>query len=193
VEEGTLRRFIILSVFAFLFISSAFVFAEGRNSFAIAAGGAWPENIDPTWYVTASYRWHLEDNYTIEPDFGYWKQDQAETLHLGSGDLIYSLRDIHAGGNFLFMGTWGDVGMYGGGGAAAHWRKREIFQNVNPPKNNPDLEETRLGLQIVFGLDFPISESLDLTAAIRDDFIFRGDLDTQTVFKAYAGLRFLFE
>jgi len=135
----------------------------------------------------------LEDNWAVEPDFGYWKQDQAQTLHLGNGDLIYSLRDIHAGGNFLFMGTWGDVGMYAGGGAAAHWRKRETFQDVNPPKNNPDLDETRLGLQIVFGLDFPLNNSLDLTAGIRDDFIFRGDLDTLTVFKAYGGLRFLFD
>ena len=188
-----MRRFIFLLIFGFLFISSALVFADGRNSFAVAAGGVWPENIDPTWYVTASLRWHLEDNWAVEPDFGYWKQNEAQTVHLKRGDLVYSLRDIHAGGNFLFMGTWGDVGMYAGGGAAAHWRKRETFQEVQPPENHPDLEETRLGLQIVFGVDFDLTQSLDLTAGIRDDFIFRGDLDTLTVFKAYAGLRFMFD
>jgi hypothetical protein len=187
-----LRRFIfavvLICLVSFSFQTEA---AEGRNSVSVAGGGAWPEGMDATWYITAAARWHLDDNWAIEPDFGYWKQDEAEVVHLQRGDLIYSLRDIHAGGNLLFIGSWGDVGLYTGGGAAAHWRSREISQNVTPPNVNPDADTTRLGLQILFGVDIPISDGIDVTAAVRDDFIFRDDdLDTQVVFKAYAGLRF---
>jgi hypothetical protein len=159
---------------------------------------AWPENTDATWYITGGFRWHMDDNWAIEPDFGYWKQDEAQELVLRRGTVIYSLRDIHAGANLLFTGTWGDIGLYTGGGAAAHWRKRETERDVTPPENSPEIDATRLGLQIVFGVDIPISRAMDFTIAIRDDFIFRGDdrgvdLDTQTVFKAYGGLRFYFE
>jgi hypothetical protein len=53
---------------------------------------------------------------------------------------------------FFLFGSWGDIGMYGGGGAAAHWRKRVAERDLVPP-TNPELEETRLGLQILWGID----------------------------------------
>jgi len=189
----TLRRFIIALAFGFMLICSARVFADGRNSAAVTGGIVWPENTNATWGVSANTRWHFEDNWAVEPDFGYWKKNKAETLHLGSGDLLYSLRDIHLGANLLYMGTWNDVGLYAGGGAAAHWRKRETFQDVIPPKNNPDLDETRLGLQILFGVDIPITNAIDVTTVVRDDFIFRGNLDTLTVLSLSAGLRFYWD
>lgn len=170
--------------------------AEGRESFWGAGGMAWPEGTDATWYVTGGFRYHLDDNWAIEPDFGYWKQDEAQELRLNRGTVVFSLSDFHVGGNLMLVGSWGDVGLYAGGGAAAHWRKSQIEQNVNPPHDSPEIDETRLGLQVIFGADFPITTNMDITAAIRDDFIFRGedetglDLDTQVVFKAYAGLRF---
>jgi opacity protein-like surface antigen len=191
-----LKRFLLAVVLGCILIGSSFAYAagQGRNSVAVAGGLAWPENIDATWYVTAGFRFHVDDNWAIEPDFGYWKQNEAESVQLSAGTLIYSLSDLHVGGNVLYIGSWGDIGMYAGGGAAAHWRKREIHQNVTPPKNNPDVDETRLGLQILWGLDIPIAHSVDFTVAIRDDFIFRDDdLDTQTVFKAYGGVRFYFD
>jgi hypothetical protein len=174
--------------------------ADGRNSAAIAGGAAWPEDIDGTWYVTAGFRWHVDDNWAIEPDFGYWNQKNAQELCLARGCVDFGLRDIHAGGNLLFIGTWGDVGLYTGGGAAAHWRESEITNQVSPPHRSAQdgLSETRLGLQILFGVDIPITNSVDITAAIRDDFIFRDDdevdLDgVSVVLKVYGGLRFYFE
>jgi hypothetical protein len=83
--------------------------------------------------------------------------------------------------------------MFAGGGAAAHWRKHETSQNVIPPKNNPDLDETRLGLQFLFGIDIPITNMIDFTASVRNEFIFRGSPDTLTRFTAYGGLRFYWE
>ena len=187
-----MKKLLLAVVLGCVLIGSGSAFAaDGRNSIAVAGGVAWPEDIDPTWYVTAGFRFHLDDNWAIEPDFGYWKQNEAEELVLNRGVLIYSLQDLHVGGNILYIGSWGDIGMYAGGGAAAHWRKRETERDVNPPKNNPDIEETRLGLQILWGLDIPIAHSVDFTVAIRDDFIFRDDdLDTQTVLKVYGGIRF---
>ena len=183
-----MKRFLLAVVLGCILISSSFAYAagQGRNSVAVAGGLAKPENIDATWYVTAGVRLHVDDNWAIEPDFGYWKQDEAEVFPT----VTYSLRDIHAGGNILYIGSWGDIGMYGGGGAAVHWRKREAEVDTAPP-TNPTLDETRLGLQILWGIDIPVAHSVDYTVAIRDYFIFRDDdLDTKTLFKAYGGLRF---
>jgi hypothetical protein len=176
-----------------LFLSSLAFATEGRDSVAAEFGAIWPENTDVTWYAEVSARFHIENRLAVQPDFGYWKQDDAEHLHLAAGDLIYSLRDYHVGASLLWMGTWKDIGMYAGGGLAAHWRKRETSQDVVPPKNNPDIEETRLGLQILWGVDIPIAKMMDITATVRDDFIFRGDLDTLTHIAAYGGLRFYWE
>ncbi len=192
-----MKKLLLTFVLGCILIASGITYAgDGRNSVAVAGGLAWPEGMDATWYVTAAFRWHADDNWAIEPDFGYWKQDEAESVRLQGGTLIYSLSNLHVGGNLLYIGSWGDIGMYAGGGAAAHWRQRETHQDVTPPKNNPDLEATRLGLQILWGLDLPITRSVDFTVAIRDDFIFRDDVDlddVQTVFKVYGGLRFYLE
>jgi len=185
-----LRRFILLFALGCALVGSTMAFADGRNSAAVAGGIVWPENIDTTWYAAASARFHIEDNWAVEPDFGYWNQDKAETLKLRTGNVVYGAKDYHLGASLLYMGTWKDVGMYAGGGAAAHWRKRETTQDVVPPENHPDVDETRLGLQILYGVDIPIARTIDVTAAVRDDFIFRGDLDTLTVITVYAGLRF---
>jgi hypothetical protein len=188
-----LRKFLLVFVLGCILVGSSSAYADGRNSIAAAGGIAWIEDDDETWYVTAGFRFHLDDNWAVEPDFGYWKQDEAQELCLRRGCIVYSLRDIHAGVNVLYVGTAGKIGLYTGGGLAAHWREREIERNVNPPEGLP-LEATRLGVQILFGADFPIGNNVDITAAIRDDFIFRDDdLDTQTVVKVYAGLRFYFD
>jgi hypothetical protein len=155
---------------------------------------AWPEGTDATWYVTGGFRWHLDDNWAVEPDVGYWKQDEAQDLCLRRGCVAYGLSDFHAGLNVLYVGTAGDLGLYTGGGLAAHWRDRDITQNVTPPHNAPDVDKTRLGLHILFGVDIPIASAVDITTAARSEWIFRDDdLDTQSVFKFTAGLRFYFD
>ena len=189
-----MRKFLFIFILGCVLATSGIAYADGRNSIAAAGGIAWIEDDDETWYVTAGFRFHLDDNWAIEPDFGYWKQDEAQELCLRRGCVVYSLQDVHAGMNVLYVGTAGKIGLYTGGGLAAHWRSREIERNVTPPHRRRDIDETRLGLQILFGVDIPIANSVDITAAIRDDFIFRDDdLDTQTVVKLYAGLRFYFD
>jgi hypothetical protein len=193
-EEGTLRKFLLVFVLGCILVGSSSAYADGRHSIAAAGGIAWIEADEETWYVTAGFRFHLDDNWAVEPDFGYWKQDEAEDLCLRRGCIVYNLRDAHAGVNVLYVGTAGKIGLYTGGGLAAHWRKREVERNVVPPENNPDIEETNLGAQILFGVDIPIGNSVDITTAIRNDFIFRNDdLNNQSVFKLYAGLRFYFD
>ena len=195
-----MRKTIVALVLGCMLLGAGFAqAADGRTSVSGGAGYAWPENADGTLYVTAAFRFHFDDNWALEPDFGYWKQDNASELCLARGCVEFGLRDAHAGLNVLFIGTWGAVGMYTGGGAAAHWRKTEITQQVNPPHNSSldGAENTRLGLHMIFGADFPIAHSFDITAAVRNDFIFRdddfGDSDVTTVFKAYAGLRVYFD
>jgi len=170
------------------------VFADGRNSASVAGGAAWPEGMDGTWYVTAAFRWHLDDNWAIEPDIGYWNQDEAQELCLARGCVVYGLSDLQVGANFLYVGTASKIGLYTGGGLAGHWRDRTVTRDVSPPENAPDIDDARLGLQIIFGADIPIANAIDITLAIRNDWIFReDDLDTQAVAKVYGGLRFYFD
>ena len=193
-REDTLRKYLLICVLGCILAGSSIAYADGRNSIAAAGGIAWIEDDDETWYVTAGFRFHLDDNWAVEPDFGYWRQEEAQELCLRRGCIVYSLRDMHAGVNVLYIGTAGKIGLYTGGGLAAHWRERQTVRDVTPPENNPDIDDTRLGLQILFGVDIPIGNNVDITAAIRDDFIFRDDdLDTQTIVKLYAGLRFYFD
>jgi opacity protein-like surface antigen len=192
-EEVTLRKLLLALVLGCILLGSGIVYADGRNSVAVAGGVAWPEDIDATWYVTAGFRFHLDDNWAVEPDFGYWNNDEAQRLCLARGCVVYGLSDLHVGGNLLYVGTAGDIGLYTGGGLAGHWRNRETTKDLSPPENSKDIDETQLGVQLIFGADIPIANSVDITAAVRNDWIFRDDdLDTSSVFKLYAGLRFYF-
>jgi len=183
--------FVVLCALGFACLSEA----ETRNSVSFAAGIAKPEAIDTTFYITGAFRWQFNEVWALEPDIGYWEQENAQDLCLARGCATYGLSDIHVGANLLLTGSWNSIGLYSGGGAAAHFRKSEITRQVTPPEPLPDRDATRLGLQILFGADFPINDSFEITGAIRNDFVFRDDeggidLGVQSVFKAYAGLRF---
>ena len=165
------------------------------NSVAVAGGIAIPEGSDATFYLHASLRWLLNDNWALEPEFGFLDQDEAEEECLARGCIVFGLRDISLGSNILYTGAIGRVQMFFGGGAAAHFRERQVTKDVEPPENPADLSETRLGLHVIYGADFPVNNSFDITTSAREDFIFRDEEDggTQGVFKLYAGLRFYFD
>ena len=164
-----------------LFSSSAG--AQDQASLSLGAGYVAPSDIDSTFWITANYRFRIANRFLLEPEVGYWEKGDDGT------DFDVSVEDLNFGVNGIFeLGSAGGSGLrpWVGAGLGLH-----LIEGVADFDEDGDDDaggtDTELGIHLLSGLDFGLSESFDLYAAARYDFV--SDLNQ---FKLYGGVRYRF-
>jgi hypothetical protein len=169
---------------ALLFSLSSSAGAQDQASLSLGAGYVAPSDLDSTFWVTANYRFRIANRFLLEPEVGYWKKGDDEP------GVDVSIEDLHFGVNGIFeLGSAGGTGLrpWAGAGLGLHLVKGVVDFDDFDDDGAFDETDTELGIHLLGGLDFGLSESFDLYAAIRYDFV--SDLNQ---FKAYGGLRYRF-
>lgn len=134
-------------------------------------------------FLTASMRVKLFGPILLEPEVGYWKKSEA-----GLGGEV-SADDLSVGGNVLVVVPAHPLELFGGIGAGAHFLDRSAGSAGLLARS----EQTKLGLHLMAGLDFVVSDSLNLFGAVRRDTFKDDDVGpVQSQTKIYGGLRFKF-
>ena len=166
-----------------LFSSSAG--AQDQASLSLGAGYVAPSDIDSTFWVTANYRFRIANRVLLEPEVGYWEKD----ADVPGADV--SIEDLNFGVNGIFeLGSAGGTGLrpWAGAGLGLHLVRGVVdLDDDGDDEEGFDETDTELGIHLLGGLDFGLSESFDLYAAVRYDFV--SDLNQ---FKAYGGIRYRF-
>jgi opacity protein-like surface antigen len=153
--------------------------AQEQASLGFGVGLVKPSDVDSTFWVTANYRFRITDQLSLEPEVGYWKKsDDVPGVDVSIEDLNFGANAILA-----FPSRGGGLEPWVGAGLGLHRLKGVVGVG------DVDIDETEseLGVHLLGGVDFGLSETFDLFAAARYDIV--SELNQ---FKAYGGLRYKF-
>ena len=150
--------------------------AQSGFGFGVGVGVVKPEDVDSTFYLNAHLRYHLTDALALEPEFGYWTKTQGL-----EGLIEASVSDTSVGGNLIFVLPSSPLGFFVGAGLGAHILKGEL--NILGITGSDS--ETKLGVHLLGGLEYALSETLGVFTTARYDIV--SDINQ---FKIYGGVRF---
>ena len=145
--------------------------AQDQASLGFGLGIVKPSDIDSTLFVTANYRFRIGDRLMLEPEVGYWKK----------GEDPFKVDDLNLGVSAILRFPDRSLTPWVGGGLGLH-----MIDGVAADT------ETKLGFQVLGGLDYRLTDVLDLFGSARYDLVGlegEGDLNQ---FKVYGGLRYRF-
>jgi hypothetical protein len=148
--------------------------AEGV-SLGLGAGVVKIEDVDQSkLWVTGNVRLGLGDRFALEPEVGWYGEDEEFFGTTISVDVI------NFGGSALILFPLERVDLFLGGGAGGH-----MFRLSGGGEST---SETELGLHALGGLDLPVSDSIKLFGAARYEIIQHEDENTKQ-WKFYGGIR----
>lgn len=150
--------------------------AEGVKV-GVGAGYVDPSNIGGTVWLTGGARFNVSSNVVLEPELGYWQKSESY-----QGLVDASVKDFNLGANVLYaFPSKGKASFWAGAGLGAHVLKGAI----GFPGFSASDSETKIGGQLLAGVDYKIGSSMSLFGGARYDLV--SDFNQ---FKIYAGLRF---
>ena len=174
-----MRHPLTLATLAALLFATPLAHAQEQASLGLGVGLVKPSDVDSTFWVTANYRFRVGDRLWLEPEAGYWKKgDDVPGVEV-------SVEDLNFGLNAILAMPSGGLEPWVGAGLGVHLVKGVI--GLDDTDFDLDETETKLGIHLLGGLDFGLTDSFDLFAALRYDIV--SDLSQ---FKAYGGLRYKF-
>jgi opacity protein-like surface antigen len=159
-----------------LLLAAAASASAGDVGIGLGSGYVNPSDVGGTAWFTGSLRIKVGNSVAIEPEVGYWKKSESVP-----GLVDVSIKDLNVGANVLYLAAAGEnVTVSVGGGIGAHFLKGAVgvlgFQESD--------SETKLGGQILAGVDFKVAQNVALFASVRCDLV--SDFNQ---FKAYGGIR----
>lgn len=173
----------LLAIVSAVGLASAPVQAGEQGSLGIGIGIVKPKDIDSTLWFTANFRIKVTNHLVIEPEAGIWKKTEK------AFGVEASLQDLSFGGNVLLVSGGDPLKIWGGGGLGAHLIKGTLGIGG---LGSASETETKLGIHLLGGVDYKVSNTLDLYGAGRYDIVDLGDDDNLNELKFYGGLRFKF-
>lgn len=138
---------------------------------------------DSALFLTGNLRLKLVGPIFLEPEVGYWKKTESGLVSDASSE------DLSLGANGIVVLPAHPIELFGGAGVGAHFIDRHAgFAGLTSSSN-----KVRIGLHVLAGLDFRVSDTLNFFGAARGDF-FRdqGSDEEPRQTKLYGGLRFKF-
>ncbi len=145
------------------------------QSIGAGAGIVRLENDDESsLFLTGNLRLTLVGPLKLEPEVGYWKRGA-------------SFEDFSLGANGVVVLPAHPLELFGGIGVGAHFLNR----SAGIAGLTRDSDATEVGLHLLAGLDFRVSDTLNLFGAVRRD-AFGDDAEARDQTKFYGGLRFKF-
>lgn len=173
-------------------VVSALVFAAALSAAGPAAAGGLgvgagvvklQHSSDSSLFLTGNLRFKLLGPIALEPEVGYWKESASGALASASSE------DFSVGVNGLLVLPARPLELFGGVGIGAHF----IDRKAGLAGLTSDASHTKTGLHLLAGLDYVVSDTLDLFgAARRDSFSGEGSDAEPSQTKFYGGLRFKF-
>lgn len=150
--------------------------ADDKASLGVGLGLVDASNVGSTLWLTANVRFALSERVSLEPEIGFWSKSDA---FLG---VDVSIKDFNVGANAVYRIPKDKVTFHVGGGVGLHNLTGKI--GVLDLFEESD-SETKLGLQVLGGVEYRASDAVALYGRVRLDLI--SDVN-QT--KLYAGIRF---
>ena len=157
--------------------------AQDQASLSLGVGYVAPNDVDSTFWVTANYRFRIMDRVLLEPEVGYWeKGDDLPGFDVTVEDLNFGVNGI------LELGGAGDTGLrpWVGAGLGLH-RLKGVADFDEDGDDDAGGTDTELGIHLLGGFDFGLTDTFALYAAARFDIV--SDLNQ---FKVYGGVRYRF-
>jgi hypothetical protein len=145
--------------------------ADAQTSLGAGAGVARPHGSGSQLWITANLRLPVGRRLAVEPEAAFWPG------HTASRGPAADFKDVYLGGNVLVRFPAARVTAFAGAGGGVH---RFDFPTG----------KTRLGLQVVAGVDIEASTTVSLFAAARREWI-RLPPDDLWVTRAYGGVRLI--
>jgi hypothetical protein len=171
-----MRQVVVLSVLALALATTVSARAEGVR-IGLGAGYVDPSDVGGTAFFTGNVRFDVARNVALEPEVGYWKKSESVP-----GLVDVSIKDLNFGVNVLYQfPTSGSLRFSAGAGLGAHVLKGA----VGVLGFSESASETKLGGQLLAGLDLKVSSAVALFANARYDLV--SDFNQ---FKVYGGVRF---
>jgi outer membrane protein with beta-barrel domain len=173
------RRLILMTLTAVL-LAVPGVRAEEQASLGFGIGLVRPTDVDSTYWVTANYRFRVTDRVSVEPEVGFWsKSNDVPGFDVTVEDLSFGANAILEWGG---SGS-GDLQPWVGAGLGLH--------RLKGVADVGDVElggtQSKLGVHLLGGADYGLSETFDVFAAARYDIVSHANQ-----FKLYGGLRYKF-
>ncbi|HEY7510398.1 MAG TPA: outer membrane beta-barrel protein [Vicinamibacteria bacterium] len=178
-----MTRHLIPTLALAVLLAAPLAHAQEQASLSLGAGYVAPNDVDSTFWVTANYRFRLGDRLLLEPEVGYWeKGDDVPGVDVSIEDLNFGLNAI------LPLGSARDTGLspWVGAGLGLH-RLKGVVDLDDDDDDAFDETETKLGIHLLGGFDYGLTDTLALYAAARFDIV--SDLNQ---FKVYGGVRYRF-
>ena len=160
--------------------------AQDQASLSLGAGYVAPNDVDSTFWVTANYRFRVANRILLEPEVGYWeKGDDVPGVDVSIEDLNFGVNGIYE-----LTGVGGEgFRPWLGAGVGLHRLKGVVDLDLDGDDDDDDFDETdtELGVHLLGGADFGLSDTFDLYVAARFDIV--SDINQ---FKVYGGVRYRF-
>jgi opacity protein-like surface antigen len=174
-----MNRRLAIVTFTAAVLAAPLARAQEQASLGLGVGLVKPSDVDSTFWITANYRFRLGDRLWLEPEAGYWKKGEE----LLDGEV--SIEDLNFGLNAILAVPSGGLEPWVGAGLGVHLVKGLL--GVDDADVEFDETQAKLGVHLLGGIDFGLTDTFDLFAALRYDIV--PDLSQ---FKAYGGLRYKF-
>ena len=175
-----MKRDVIIS--ALLGLALAAPLQAQSSSLGLGVGVVTPEGLDSSMWYTANLRLPLGSYLAIEPEVGYFKLSEEPS------DPATTFEDLNYGANLLFVLPGDSLELFAGAGISAHRLKGGL--GLAGVGGGAEESETRIGVQLLAGLELYLGESLGVFGAVRRDRLRETDLALEyTETKFYAGLR----
>ena len=160
---------VLVAVVVICFVFSGFAVAQnniGFNGVGAFVGFAMPDNIDNTlaFGAKADLGTIMDGKVAIEGDLSFWKKSEDE----GTWEFSYSQLTIGALGKY-FLNPMNSMKPYVGGGVGLTiaTAKAEYSGTANQYVNDWDESDTELGITLMGGVNFDLSDTLTGFAEAR--------------------------
>lgn len=173
-------RRLALTLLTAVLLAAPGAHAQEQASLGFGAGLVRPEGVDSTFWVTANYRFRINDRLWLEPEVGYWEKSNDVP------DFDVTVEDLNFGANaILEFGRSGSGELQPWVGAGLGLHRLKGVRDVGDVELGGTV--SKLGVHLLGGADFGLSETFDLFAAARFDIV-----SHRNQFKLYGGLRYKF-
>ena len=179
-----MSRHLIAASALVILLAAADARAQDQASLSLGVGYVAPNDVDSTFWVTANYRFRIADRFLLEPEVGYWeKGDDVPGVDVSIEDLNFGVNGI------LELGRAGGTGFrpWAGAGVGLHRLKGVVDLDDDDDDEDFDETDTELGIHLLGGADFGLTDTFDVYGAVRFDIV--SDLNQ---FKVYGGVRYRF-
>lgn len=161
---------------------AAFASPARAGGLGVGAGVVDVENApESSLFLTGNIRFKLLGPINLEPEVGYWRETETVAV------VERRSEDLSLGVNGLLVAPLHPIEIFAGAGLGAHF----IDRSAGVAGLTSESDETRTGVHLLAGLDFKVSDTLNLFGAARRD-SFGDDAEEPAQTKIYGGLRFKF-